>query len=413
MYVLVIYYLLVIKTNLNLIHANFFFVDIVGLSNPKMSTKTQTKKIEVLNQCIQECNIYKQTPKDMILTLPSGDGMALGFLQGIGHPIQLAIELHNKLAQYNKARIPSEIVQVRIGLHSGNCFVVNDIDGNKNIWGPGIILARRVMDLGDAGHVLLSPTLAEDLRQISDKYMKIVHPVGDEFAIKHGQTLQIYSAYGDGFGNSLVPTRLTYQKRGTKQVTKQETKQESTSLYPFVELSLTIKDPKTMLVHHKRVYQITNTSDTPIYYVEHGVAMDVPKQSFDDLNLSVYDEDNLDLTISDIKINEPYQKQFTTAFNKPILKNQSGRFYMLEYDVEEPESYFENAFLIDCKKLVLKIEYPKNGTIKDPVFYEIDQETEEKRKSKIKPTIRKSGEMNVARWSTTKIAKGQTFRVEW
>lgn len=397
-----------IKTDLNLIHANFFFVDIVGLSDPKMSVKTQIKKNQILNNAIQECETYKKTPKEMIICLPTGDGMALGFLQGVEHPIQLAIELHKKLAEYNRAKIPSEIVQVRIGLHSGNCFVVDDIQGNKNLWGPGLILARRVMDFGDAGNILLSSNMAEELLQLSDKYMKIIHQIG-EFTIKHGQTLLLYSAYGDGFGNSRGPAKLAYQKS----VTAEESKHESPFLYPLIEVFLTIKDPKTMLVHYKRTYEVTNTTSTPIYYVEHGIATDVPKQSLDDINLSIYDEDNLDLTISDIKINEPYQKQFTTAFNKPILKNQTGRYYIVEYDVEEPERYFENAFLINCKKIVLKVEYPSKGMINDPVFYLIDQETAEKKKPKKKPIIRKTGRIKVARWSTTEPAKGQTIRIEW
>jgi len=118
---------MVLKTNLNLIHANFFFVDIVGLSDPTMSTKTQIKKIETLNKSIADCDIFKSTPEELLLVLPTGDGMALGFLQGPELPLQLAIQLQKKIAEYNKAKIPSEIVQVRIGLHSGNVFVVNDI----------------------------------------------------------------------------------------------------------------------------------------------------------------------------------------------------------------------------------------------------------------------------------------------
>src|SRR5215831_14821853 len=149
-----------IPANLNLIHANFFFVDVVGLSDPTMSTKTQIKKIETLNKSILDCESYQSAPQDSMLVLPTGDGMAIGFLQGPELPLRLAIEIQQKLAEYNKAKIPSEIVQVRVGLHSGNVFVVNDIQGNKNIWGPGLIIARRVMDFGDEGHILLSNSMA-------------------------------------------------------------------------------------------------------------------------------------------------------------------------------------------------------------------------------------------------------------
>jgi class 3 adenylate cyclase len=130
--------------------------------------------------------------------------MCLGFLQGPELPLHLAVQLQEKITKYNKGKIPSETVRVRIGLHSGNCFVVKDIKAQDNVWGPGIILARRVMDFGDDNHILLSPRLAEDLRELSDEYRKIIKPVHD-FSIKHDQTMLVYSAYGDGFGKQKTP----------------------------------------------------------------------------------------------------------------------------------------------------------------------------------------------------------------
>ena len=72
------------------------------------------------------------------------------------------------LSKYNKAKIPAEIIRVRIGIHSGAAFIVDDVLKNKNIWGPGIIVTRRIMDIGDDGHILLSARISEDLREISD-----------------------------------------------------------------------------------------------------------------------------------------------------------------------------------------------------------------------------------------------------
>lgn len=401
---------MVISTSLSLISASFFFVDIVGLSDPDMSTKTQIKKIEVLNKSISECDVYKMTPKELMLVLPTGDGMAIGFLQGPELPLQLAIELQKKLAEYNKAKIPSETVLIRIGIHGGNVFVVNDIQGNKNIWGPGIIFARRVMDFGDSGHIFLSDTTAENLREISDTYKQIIRPV-QNIMVKHGALMLLYSAVGDGFGNPKPPSKGLEQKASAA---KEEVLVDVTqTLYPFVEVFLTIKDPKNMIVQHKRTYEIKNMSDAPIKYVYHGIASDVQKPTLDDLKIRVYDENNIDLKIVKIKIDELYAKEFTTEFNKPVLKDEKGRFYILEYEVEEPERYYENAFLIDCKKLVLKMRYPADGTIKEPVLYEINQETEEKKKSNIIPNIRQDGNENVIRWEKSDLIKGQTFRIEW
>lgn len=398
-----------LKTTLNLIHANFFFVDIVGLSDPTMSTKTQIKKIETLNRSIADCDAFKSTPEDLLLVLPAGDGMALGFLQGPELPLQLAIQLQKKVTEYNKAKIPSEIVQIRIGLHSGNVFVVNDIQGNKNIWGPGLIIARRVMDFGDENHILLSNTLAEGLLELADEYQQIIKPVHD-FTLKHGKTMLVYSAYGEDYGNPEHPSKGAAQR---SKMGEELIKRSKTTLYPFVEVEIVIKDPKKSLVHYKRTYQVKNISDDPIYNVLHGIATDIEKHSINDLNVKVYDENNRNLKISSINVDEPFQKEFTTLFNQPILKNEEGRYYILEYDVEEPEKYFENAFLIPCQKLVLKMEYPVNDSIKEPVLYEINQETEEKKKSEIQPVIRNDSSTNVIRWGKENITKGQTFRIEW
>lgn len=399
---------MVLKTSLNIIHANFFFVDIVGLSDPTMSTKTQIKKIEVLNKSISECEACKTAPEDSLLILPTGDGMAIGFLQGPGLPLRLAIELQKKLSEYNKAKIPSEIVRVRIGLHNGNVFVVNDIQGNKNIWGPGLIIARRVMDFGDENHILLSNTLAESLHELSDEYQRFIKPVHD-FTLKHDKTMLIYSAYGNGFGNSKPPSKgaALASKMG------EFIKRSKTTLYPFVEVNLTIKDAKTMIVHYKRVYEIKNISDDPINNVVHGIATDVPKNSINDLNVRVYDENNREMKISSISVDELYSKEFTTQFNPPVLKDEPGRYYIMEYDVEEPNRYFENAFLINCQKLVLKMEYPVGESIAEPALYDVNQETGEKKRSEIQGTVRDNGPTRIIRWSIEEITKGQTFRIQW
>jgi len=392
-----------------LINAHFFFVDIVGLSDPYMSTKTQIKKIEVLNKSIAETEVYKSTPKEMILTLPTGDGMCLGFLQGPELPLHLAVELQHKLAEYNKGKIPSETVRIRVGLHSGNCFIVKDIRKQDNVWGPGVILARRVMDFGDDGHILLSPRLAEDLRELSDDYHKIIKPVHD-FTLKHGYTMLVYSAYGDDFGNPKHPTKGAAQrsKYGEEIINMQKT-----TTYPFLEVNLTILDPKKMLVQHKRTYEIANKSNEPIYHVLHGIATDVEKYSLNDLNIQVYDEAGREMKISSISVDNPTSKEFTTAFNQPIVHGEKDRKYTLVYEVEEPNRYFENAFLIDVNKFVLNFKYPVNGCECKPVLYDVNQETEKKTKSKIQPVIEKKGNFYLAKFSKDEYNKGETIRIEW
>lgn len=398
-----------IPTPTRLFHAHFFFVDIVGLSDPSMSTKTQVKKIEVLNKCISETQAYQSTPKDMILVLPTGDGMCLGFLQGPELPLHLAMELHKKLDEYNKGKIPSETVRVRIGLHSGSCFIVKDIRGYDNVWGPGTIITRRVMDFGDDGHILLSTRLAEDLRELSDEYRKIIKPVHD-FTIKHGQSMLVYSAYGSGFGNPQHPSKGAAER---SKYGEEILKMQKTTLYPNLEVHLAILDPTKMLTRHKRSYEVTNISDDPIKFVLHGIATDVEKYSINDLNIQVFDESDKEMKISSINVDKPTTKEFTTKFNVPITKGEKGRKYTLIYEVEEPERYFENAFLIDVQKFSLVFEYPKSMKDCNPAVYYINQETDEKTKSEIEPIVQETADCFTVRYHKEENLKGETLRLEW
>lgn len=395
--------------SLKLIHGNFFFVDIVGLSDISMSTKTQIKKIETLNRCISECHAFKSVPLESLLMLPTGDGCCLGFLQGPELPLLLAVELHHKLNEYNKAKIPSETVRIRVGLHSGNCFLVNDLLGNRNTWGPGIIYARRVMDFGDDAHILMSPSMAEDLRSLSDEYRQIIHPVHDVI-LKHGQTMLLYSVYGDGFGNKKHPEKgASIRSRYGEDVINLS----KTTLYPSVIVEMTVLDPKKMLVQHKRTYQVVNTSGDPIKNVLHGIAMDVEKEDINELNIQVYDEKHRECKITSINVDKLDCKEFTTEFSEPIVKGDTGKAYTLVYDVEEPERYFENAFLIDCQHFEMSFKYPTGNGIKRPELYEISQESETKTKSSLVPTIEQENNYEIIKWEMDELLKGKTLRIEW
>jgi archaellum biogenesis ATPase FlaH len=190
------------------IDASFFFVDVVGLSDPALSVRRQIEKIEALNDMIGHCEIFKSTSDKRVL--PTGDGMAIGFMLSPESPLQLGIELHHALKKYNTHtnKEDGSFLDVRIGLASGSVFIVNDVNSNQNIWGPGIIFARRVMDVGDGGHILLAGPLAESLLALDDKYRGMINLLGD-YQVKHGQIIKIYSAYSDKeFGNPAIPARF-------------------------------------------------------------------------------------------------------------------------------------------------------------------------------------------------------------
>ena len=190
------------------IDASFFFVDVVGLSDPALSVRRQIEKIEALNNLIGHCETFKKASDKRVL--PTGDGMAIGFMSSPESPLQLGIEVHQALKKYNShtSKEDGSFLDVRIGLASGSVFIVNDVNSNQNIWGPGIIFARRVMDVGDGGHILLAGPLAESLLTLDDKYRSMINLLG-EFQVKHGQIIKIYSAYSPNeFGNSAIPARF-------------------------------------------------------------------------------------------------------------------------------------------------------------------------------------------------------------
>jgi archaellum biogenesis ATPase FlaH len=190
------------------IDAAFFFVDVVGLSDPALSVRRQIEKIEALNDMIGHCETFKKASDKRVL--PTGDGMAIGFMLSPESPLQLGIDLHHALKKYNTHtnKEDGSFLDVRIGLASGSVFIVNDVNSNQNIWGPGIIFARRVMDVGDGGHILLAGPLAESLLTLDDKYRGMINLLGD-YQVKHGQIIKIYSAYsGNEFGNSAIPGRF-------------------------------------------------------------------------------------------------------------------------------------------------------------------------------------------------------------
>ena len=190
----------------DVINANFFFVDVVGLSDPLLSVKNQMEKIEVLNRSISSCEAFQASKKKKI-SMTTGDGMVIAFLLNPELPLQLAIQLHQKLRDYNQDKLPEDRIGIRIGLSSGPVFIMTDINNNKNLWGPGIVIARRVMDIGDNLHILIADRLAEELISLRDEYRTVIKPISD-YVIKHGQTIKIYSAYSKDFGNPNLPEKV-------------------------------------------------------------------------------------------------------------------------------------------------------------------------------------------------------------
>jgi hypothetical protein len=384
-----------------LLQAHFFFCDIVGLSDPVMATRDQIRRLSFLYDAIAKCTAFQAVPYRSKLILPTGDGVAIGFREGPQLPLELAIQLHQRVGKYNKGKVESESVYVRVGIHSGAVFMIKDMKGNKNIWGPGIIIARRVMDLGDANHIILSEDVARMLIPLSKRYKELIHPLGAH-VFKHGQKQAVYSAYSNVgkeiFGNERWPPRMDPVS--------------PVLLYPSIEVNITIKDPDRMLVHYERINEIQNGTEELVRTVTHQIATDVPV-TWNDLNIKVYDEAGHDLVISEVMEKSNTSKKFATTFIKPLAFGDKKR-YTLEYDVIEPNRNFENLFLVKCGKFVVNIEYPSDGKVRTPTVYEVNTEDQTALKYPIQPTIRrKSKKRTIANWSVLNCAHQQSFRFEW
>ena len=193
-----------IKNEIQLEIAHVLFIDIVGYS--KLSISDQHAAVEELTRIVRASEQFQRAEAASRLTrIPTGDGMALAFYTSPEAPAQCAVEISRALKEYPR-------LQLRMGIHSGPVGGVVDVNERANLAGAGINIAQRVMDCGDAGHILLSKRVAEDLEQY-DKWRPLLHDLGS-CEVKHGMRVSVVNLYDDQFGNAKLPLKFeTAQKR--------------------------------------------------------------------------------------------------------------------------------------------------------------------------------------------------------
>ncbi|MBA2430561.1 MAG: adenylate/guanylate cyclase domain-containing protein, partial [Chthoniobacterales bacterium] len=193
------------KTDLHLEIAHVLFIDIVGYS--KLLVDEQSELLEQLNDIVRETEQFRAgEAKDALIRLPTGDGMALVFLTHAEAPVRCALEMAAALKQ-----VPE--LQLRMGIHSGPVNQVNDVNGRSNVAGAGINMAQRVMDCGDAGHILLSKRSADDLAHYR-QWQPLLHDLG-ECEVKHGTVISVANLYTEELGNPKVPEKFRQAKEKT------------------------------------------------------------------------------------------------------------------------------------------------------------------------------------------------------
>src|SRR5437868_1086738 len=176
-----------IKKEIQLEIAHVLFIDIVGYS--KLSINEQRATVDELNEVVRASEQFQKAEgAGRLLKIATGDGMGLVFYTSPEAPAQCAVEI-------SRAREEHSRLQLRMGIHSGPVSGVVDVNNRPNLAGAGLNMAQRVMDCGDAGHILLSKHVAEDLEEY-EQWRPLLHDLG-ACQGKHGVSVAIVNLYAD------------------------------------------------------------------------------------------------------------------------------------------------------------------------------------------------------------------------
>ena len=187
-----------VKKEIELEIAYVLFIDIVGYS--KLLIDQQRRLLELLNEIVRGTDQFQRAEANhRLITIPTGDGMALVFYNTPEAPVGCALEISRAVKAHPE-------LPLRMGVHSGPVSGVVDVSGRANIAGAGINIAQRVMDCGDAEHILLSKHVAEDLEQLGH-WKKHLHDLG-EAEVKHGSRVSVVNLYTEELGNPEVPQKF-------------------------------------------------------------------------------------------------------------------------------------------------------------------------------------------------------------
>jgi TolB-like protein/Tfp pilus assembly protein PilF/class 3 adenylate cyclase len=183
--------------------AHLLLIDVVGYS--KLLVNEQIEQLQELNQIVRSTESFRRAEASgELIRVPTGDGMALLFFRSPEEPARCALESSRELKNHPH-------IQVRMGIHSGPVNKTRDVNDQSNVAGSGINVAQRVMDCGDAGHILVSKRLAEDLAQYR-QWQPYLQDLG-ECEAKHGLRLHVVNLCKDGLGNPALPEKLKRGKR--------------------------------------------------------------------------------------------------------------------------------------------------------------------------------------------------------
>src|SRR5215470_7750064 len=318
------------KSRLRLEIAHVLFIDIVGYS--KLRINEQSAQIETLREIVRGTEQYRIAEAEgKLLRLPTGDGGALAFRNSPEAPVLCAEEIAKALKSHPEIR-------VRMGIHSGPVNEVTDLNEQANIAGAGINIAQRVMDCGDAAHILVSKHAAEDLEQY-DQWHPYLHDLG-QCEGKHGERLHVVNLYNDEIGNPAVPTKYEHKSiPGTMSSTKAGNRR-GYSIVALAIAALTVLGVAKLFLTPRTAY-ITGGGGPASSASEKSIAV-LPFQNLSDDKSNVYFTDGIQdeiLTrlskIAELKVisRTSTQKYNSTPENLREIGQQLGVAHFLEGSV--------------------------------------------------------------------------------
>jgi TolB-like protein/Tfp pilus assembly protein PilF len=187
-----------VSSDVKLEIGHVLFLDLVGYS--KLLIDEQSNQMQKLREIVRGTEQFRLAEaQGKLLRLPTGDGGALVFRTGPDAPVLCALEIGKQLKSHPELR-------VRMGVHSGPVNEITDLNEQANIAGAGINVAQRIMDCGDAGHILLSKHVADDLEQYR-QWQPYLHDLG-ECEVKHGVRIHAVNLYTDEVGNAQLPEKF-------------------------------------------------------------------------------------------------------------------------------------------------------------------------------------------------------------
>ncbi|PYI47822.1 MAG: hypothetical protein DMF11_05315 [Verrucomicrobia bacterium] len=303
------------KPDLQLEIAHILLIDLVGYS--KRLVNEQIEVLELLNQIVRNTKSFRAAEaSNKLMRVPTGDGMALLFFRSPEEPMECALEISKTLQGHRQ-------IQLRMGVHSGPVNRVTDVNDETNIAGSGMNVAQRVLDCGDAGHILVSKHVVEDLVQ-SRRWKPYLYDLG-EYKVKHGLRLHLFNFCKDGLGNLQTPEKLKQRRWKQDVAPVRSVRQLPKFLFPFaVAGSVFVLICFSFIYFHRAPWRaITSTVSPP---ATSNVPVPVPEKS-----VAVLPFDNLSEEKENAYFTDGVQGEILTDLAKVADLRVISRTSVLQY----------------------------------------------------------------------------------